>query len=317
LNFNTNKVHQFSYLRSPLDKLFDEDSKVFGYCLLIDSYSKNLAKYINAYVKGKSKRLFETSACILVEKKKGQGHNRLLSRFQLLHECKHTYVDAFGVTKRIILQVYYDPPQPRLLNSISTNGLTMQFLGKVFGIDGHILVDTVASHYYLNSSYVKCIGLHMKENNGKVVLKNELEVDMEGTVNVHVKIQQYQSQLSCLVIKLSDGFDLILGDNWLNKHKAHINYDSKACILHKGNKKITIQSVVTNKKKFMSQDNMLSALQFKRAVKKGCTPLLIHLKDVQNKEPSSRLGNNLIGSLVKEYEDIVQPIHGESTPLSS
>ena len=58
----------------------------------------------------------------------------------------------------------------------------------------------------------------------------------------------------------------------------------------------------------MPQDNILSALQFKRAVKKGCTPLLIYLKDVQNKEPSSRLENNLIGSLVKEYEDIFQPI---------
>ena len=155
----------------------------------------------------------------------------------------------------------------------------------------------------------------MKKNNGKAVLGNGLEVDMEGTVNVHVKIQQYQSQVSCLVIKLSDSFDLILGDNWLNKHKAHIDYDSKACILHKGNKKITIQSVVTSKKKFMSQDNMLSALQFKRAVKKGCTPLLIHLKDVQNKEPSSRLENNLIGSLVKEYEDIFQPIPAGLPPV--
>ena len=64
-----------------------------------------------------------------------------------------------------------------------------------------------ASHCYLSSSYVKRIGLHMKENNGKVVLGNGLEVDMEGTVNVHVKIQQYQYQVSCLVIKLSDDFD--------------------------------------------------------------------------------------------------------------
>jgi hypothetical protein len=50
---------------------------------------------------------------------------------------------------------------------------------------------------------------------------------------VHVKIQQYQSQVSCLVTKLTDGFDLILGDNWLNKHTTHIDYDSKACILKK------------------------------------------------------------------------------------
>ena len=29
---------------------------------------------------------------------------------------------------------------------ILTNGLTMQFLDKVYGIDEHILVDTAASH---------------------------------------------------------------------------------------------------------------------------------------------------------------------------
>ena len=111
-----------------------------------------------------------------------------------------------------------------------------------------------------------------------------------------------------MVIKLSDGFDLILGDNWLNKHRTHIDYDSKACILHKGNKKITIQSVITSKKKSMPQGNMLSTVQFKRAVNKGCTPLLIHLKNVDNKESSSRLEDNLIRFLVKEYEDTFQPI---------
>ena len=141
-----------------------------------------------------------------------------------------------------------------------------------------------------------------------MVLGNGLEVDLEGIVNVHVKIQQYQYQVFCLVIKLSDSFDLILGDNRLNKHEAHIDYYSKACILHKGNEKITIQSVVISKKKFMPQDNMLSTLQFKRAVKKGCKPLLIHLKEVHNKDSSSNLEDNLIGSLVEDYEDIFQPI---------
>ena len=76
--------------------------------------------------------------------------------------------------------MYYDPPQPRLLNSISTNGLTMEFLGKVSAKDRHILVDTTASHCYFSSSYVKRIGLHVKENNGKVVLGNVLEIEMEG-----------------------------------------------------------------------------------------------------------------------------------------
>ena len=33
-------------------------------------------------------------------------------------------------------------------------------------------------------------------------------------------------------------------------------------------------------------------------------PLLIYFLNVNNKKPSSRLENNLVGSLVKEYEDI-------------
>ena len=155
----------------------------------------------------------------------------------------------------------------------------------MFGINGHIVVNTVASHCYLSSSYVKYIGLHVKDNNDKVILTNELDVEMEGTVNVHVKIQQYQYQVSCLVIKLSDGFDLILVHDWLNKHRADINYVSKACILHKDNKKITIQSVVTSMRKSMPQGNILLALQFKRT-KKGCIPSPVHLKMVQNKESS-------------------------------
>ena len=64
----------------------------------------------------------------------------------------------------------------------------------------------------------------------------------------------------------------------------------------------------------MPQDNMLSTLQFKRVVKKGRIPKLVHLKNVQNKEPSSRLKNNLVGSLVKEHEDTIQPILARLSP---
>jgi len=59
-------------------------------------------------------------------------------------------------------------------------------------------------------------------------LGNGLEVELEGNVNVYVEIQQYQSQVSYFITKLNDGFNLILGDNWLNKHRAYIDYDFKA-----------------------------------------------------------------------------------------
>jgi hypothetical protein len=66
----------------------------------------------------------------------------------------------------------------------------MQILKDVSQMDAHVLLDTDASHCYLNSSYARCVGLHVKEDNGKVVLKNGLEVELERSVNVHVKVQQ-------------------------------------------------------------------------------------------------------------------------------
>ena len=325
--FYVNKGRKnLSHLQCSLDTLFDEEGKIWGHCLFIDLFQESLAMYVRAYEEGKSKRPFDSSACILVEKKKGQGYNRQLSIFQLLHECVNTYKNACGVIKKEVWQVYYDPLKPRLLNTMcSTVDLTIQFLGKVSRIDADVLIHTTASNCYLNSSYATCIGLNVAKNNGLVMLGNGLEVELEGTINVHVKIQQCQSQISCLVTKLSDGFDLVLGDEWLEKHKAHIDYEFKAFGLHKGNKKITIQSVITNKKVF-TQDKILSVLQFNRAVKKGCQPLLVQLKKVTDDGPSRdpsmerrkvidddpsttwisnfRLEDSLVEPLIKEYDDI-------------
>ena len=95
-----------------------------------------------------------------------------------------------------------------IVNSIVD--LTKKFQGKVSRMDAHVLIDTTASHCYLNSSYAIGIGLNVAKSNGLVMLENGLKVELEGTINVHVKIQQYQSQISYLITKLSDGFDLIL-----------------------------------------------------------------------------------------------------------
>ena len=51
-----------------------------------------------------------------------------------------------------------------------------------------MLIDIVANHCYLNSSYVTCISLNVTKSNGLVMLKYGLEVEFEGSNSVHVKI---------------------------------------------------------------------------------------------------------------------------------
>jgi hypothetical protein len=67
-----------------------------------------------------------------------ENDNRQLSRFQLLHECKHIYENAFGL--KDFWEVYYDPPKPRIMNalSLSSSLIVMQFLGDVSRMDGHL-----------------------------------------------------------------------------------------------------------------------------------------------------------------------------------
>ena len=42
--------------------------------------------------------------------------------------------------------------------------------------------------------------------------------------------------------KLSDGTNLIFGDDWLNKYKAHVDYKFKTCVIQKGKQKISLQT---------------------------------------------------------------------------
>ena len=60
--------------------------------------------------------------------------------------------------------------------------------------------------------------LKVKKGTNVFLLGNGDQVPMDMHIRIHVKIQQYHincliCQINCLVFKLSDGIDLILGKN--------------------------------------------------------------------------------------------------------
>lgn len=91
----------------------------------------------------------------------------------------------------------------------STENLTIQFLGQVSRIDVHVLVDSVASQCYLISLCVNRFGLYVVKDPVTMVLRNGSRSELEGIINVYVKIQQYQFGVDCLVILLGDNSNLI------------------------------------------------------------------------------------------------------------
>lgn len=67
-----------------------------------------------------------------------------------------------------------------------------------------------------------------------MVLGNGDQVPMDAHIKVHVKIQEYHSQISCLVSKLNFDNDLILGNDWPVRHKACLDFQFECCVFSKG-----------------------------------------------------------------------------------
>ena len=113
----------------------------------------------------------------------------------------------------------------------------MQFLGQISGLNAHVILDTATTDCFVNSSYLDNFGLQYVKGSSVLQLANGEEVQVEGYVKLCVKVQQYYCHLTCVFTKLSDGTNLILGDEWLNKYKAHVDCESKTCVIHMGKQK--------------------------------------------------------------------------------
>ena len=60
-------------------------------------------------------------------------------------------------------------------------------------------------------------------------------------MDVLVPYQQYKAKLQCVILDLTDDFDLILGDAWLYRHHAIIDYTQEIVLLCHQGQHVTLQ----------------------------------------------------------------------------
>jgi hypothetical protein len=125
---------------------------------------------------------------------------------------------------------------------------------------------------------------------------------------VHIKLGDYQDKVECYVLDMVMDFQMILGDTWLNMVKATFDYDTKKCIIRKSNKRFTLLSSTRTmlRHKLTSRGKkeppMLSAMQVKRALRKGDQVMMVQLSEL--KLDSQMPADQKLADLLKEYEDV-------------
>ena len=167
--------------------------------------------------------------------------------------------------------VYYDPPVPCSAYGMDSRPTRLALTGTVGLRTTNILINTGATGCaYIGSAFCKQLGLPVQRTLPEtrtqrrhaarrirylnsmnqsvdptefapVAVSNEMQpitladgstTTPLGIVKVTVHCQQYRAELTCVVLDLTDEFDLILGDGWLSQHRAVIDYP-RECVLLK------------------------------------------------------------------------------------
>ena len=131
----------------------------------------------------------------------------------------------------------------------------------------------------LHNIYDLCLfyTFRLKVENGSItlVLGNGDKVPIYMLTKIHVKIQQYHSQSICLVCKLSDGVNLILGNNYLVQHKACLEFQIECCVFYKGHHKMNMYMNLVHKQS--PNRHRLNVMQFNQSIDKGAISFLVQL----------------------------------------
>ena len=167
----------------------------------------------------------------------------------------------------------------------------------LYGIEMHALIDPGATHSYV------CI----KHVFDKITAVEQLSYDMHVTsplghsVNVNrvykncpiiIHDREFSADLIALPFR---EFDLILGMDWMSKHRAIIDCDKKTLVLRCSDQSEVIAHGVWS----CPMSNVISAMQARRLLRKGCEAFLALVLD--SKRGQIELENILV---VKDFPDV-------------
>lgn len=271
-----------------------------------------LETFVQYYLQQKSQSPC-LSACILVPDRPCDADvHRVLQHMQLVrHYAAGTRL--FTTPARngrrpmppcpFAVKIYYDPPlaAPHLTtctNQPEQHTLSMLFVGLVDGMPAAILLDSGATHSFIDTAVAQQLELQLESVQGSVTAASGHASPIQGCVTASIQFKQHSSTASLLACSLTGQFQVVLGEDWLSANGAHLNYTKRQCTLQ-ADGCVTHLTCKDNNSAVPSLNNiLLSATQLKTAARHGANIYVIQL---QQTAPAATMAAQLNAHQVDAY----------------
>ena len=213
------------------------------------------------------------------------------------------------------LEVWYDPCKPVMqCKNIAdeTERLLITFSGKVKqDMTASNLINSGATHNFVDASYAKKAKLHVTPETGQVACARDTSASVQGYAHVRLNLQSFHGVIKMYIIDLpqDSSMDMILGQVWLKDHQASLDYANQCVRYFMDGRRLSLagqeQSVMTDSCMTIP---VLNFTQFKKETRKKCNAVFtVFVHCVQTDDAGEiKSPHGQAQPLVEEYNTVFQ-----------
>jgi hypothetical protein len=189
----------------------------------------------------------------------------------------------------------------------------MMFAGSACGEQATILIDSGATHCFIDQTFVEVNGIKQSPFDSEVIVADGSTLTSTTQARVYLEIQGYKVLVTCIVMNMQgQPFGVILGDTWSQAADAVVAFKAKTCVVRKGTQRHVLHAMALDKSPDQPSHAtplLLNAVRIKRSIRQGAKAFMVRVQDsgVLQAEAHPQLSPQ-IRSLIEEYQDVFSPI---------
>ena len=289
-------------------------------------------RFLKSYLKCKSRAPSSTSACVVVPAFHSASLRKLLKGMQLLKRYSKgsmLFAEAGHQSGQRALgpspwdfEVFYDPPSvgPDALLDLQLNAggdaeqLVMSFPGFVDDCPACVLVDSGASHNFIDRAVVAKQGLREHAASGAVSAAGQKSVPVKSYVQARVRCQAMSEVIKLYVVDMpAPNLHVVLGQCWLKAHRAVLSFADSCVRFWRGDRRCVLKCVSDHTSVLPLPPPMpshsLNFMQFWEAVQeKGSKCFVVNVMAASEPVAVGEEGEIPEPNCNKRFESVLHPV---------